>query len=82
MATVSQVATDVAEIGAIANSILQAASAVDPALEAPAETVALLSDLVTKAVAAFAKASGQPVTAASIEALMPNATPLTPPVVL
>lgn len=41
--------------------------------------VDLSTELVTKALAAWSAASGTPITVESIQALLPNPTPLTPP---
>ena len=79
MATAGQVAQDVEGIGQIAEAILTEVSAVDPAVGASVAAVTLVADLATKAIAAWGNAAGQPVTAESIAALMPNATPLSEP---
>jgi len=71
--------TLVSEIEAIAQEVLAAIGAVDPALQPVVTTVegvaSLLGTLVTKALAAYQDASGVAITADSIAALMPNPTP-------
>ena len=39
----------------------------------------IVEDLVNKALTAWSTASGQPITVETVQALLPNATPLTPP---
>lgn len=43
------------------------------------ELVVVLAQLAADAISAWSKASGQPITPETVAALMPNATPLTPP---
>lgn len=77
--TAGQVAQDVQDIGAAAEAILTEVGTVDPAVGASAEVVLLITSLASKAIAAWGRASGTPVTPESILALLPDATPLSAP---
>lgn len=79
MATASSVSTTVQEIINDAEEVLAAIEAVDPAIDVPVAIGESLANLVTKALAAWSAASGVPVTVASVQALLPDPTPLTPP---
>jgi proteasome assembly chaperone (PAC2) family protein len=83
MATAQQVTTAIASVQTIGDSIIKELEAVDPSSVVPAGTAGLILDLsaqmVTAAITAFAAASGTTIDAASIAALMPNATPLSAP---
>lgn len=81
--TAGQVTTAIQEVQQTGDLILKAIEGVDPAVEVETETATgvlnLTADLVTKALAAWIAAAGEPITADSVMALMPNPTPLTPP---
>jgi hypothetical protein len=81
--TTTEVTTAVTETQAVGDTILATLEAVDPAVDIPAATAAtildLIAELVSKALTAYSAASGTPITTATIEALLPNATPLTAP---
>lgn len=83
MATVAQVTSDITATQAVSNTILETIEAVDPAVELPAAAVGtvidLLAELVTAALTAYSNASGTPINATTIAALMPNPTPLSAP---
>lgn len=78
--TVVTVVTDVQVIG---DTILEEVGALVPGYAIPAATaekiVDLLSQLASKAITAWGAASGTPITAETLAALLPNATPLTQP---
>lgn len=78
--TVVGVVTDVQAIG---DTILAEVGSIDPAVAIPAavatKVLDLLSQLASKAITAWGAASGTPITVETITALLPNATPLTPP---
>jgi hypothetical protein len=81
--TTADVTATVTEIQATGDSVLEIVAAAVPgvALEAGAaeQVLNLLATLVGKALTAYAAASGTPITAASVLALLPDATPLSPP---
>lgn len=81
--TAAQVATDVNAVQSIGNSILTTVAGVDPAADVPvAEAGAILNltaGLVTAALTALSNASGTPITAETVMALLPNAVPLPEP---
>jgi len=81
--TSTEITSAVTEGQAIGDSILEAIGALAPGVAVPAafaETILnLLAKYVSKAVIAYSGASGTPITADSIAALLPNQTPLTPP---
>jgi chitinase len=81
--TVGQIATDIGAVVDTGNAVLIAIEGADPAIEleaaAAANVLNVLADLVEAALAAYSNAGGTPITLASVQALMPNATPLTPP---
>lgn len=66
---VQQGLTTVAELDPAADLPIAAAEAVLP----------LLEQLVNSALTAWSNASGEPITVESVQALLPNPTPLTPP---
>jgi hypothetical protein len=78
----TQVASAINEVKLAGDTILSVLEA-DPALAAPAGTAEqvlnLTADLVTKALMALSVASGVPITVESVQALLPNATPLSAP---
>lgn len=73
----------ITEAQAVGNTILGTLAAVDPAVAAPAATAEvilnLVAELITKAFDAYENASGTPITVESIQALLPNQTPLSAP---
>jgi hypothetical protein len=77
------VTTDITAVVSSGNAILDAIEGADPALDVPAETAGLvlntLAELVTAALTAFSNASGTPITVESVQALLPNPTPLPEP---
>lgn len=81
--TVLEFTTALTEVEALAQSALKTVSAIDPELEAPivltADVLALVSSLVTTALTAWSAANDQPITVDTVQALLPNVTPLTPP---
>lgn len=81
--TAAQVATAVQEGQDVADTILETIEGLNLAAAIPAgaaQTVLdLTAQLVQKALAAWSSASGQPITAESVQALLPNAAPLDPP---
>jgi hypothetical protein len=83
MATVQQVTTAITSVQTIGDGILKTLETADPGVAVPAESAGVILDLasqmVTAAIAAFAAASGTPIDATTIAALMPNATPLSAP---
>lgn len=80
---IGSVETAVQEVQAVGDEILEVLEGVDPALALPSELAEKILNLsgtmLTKALAAFQGASGTPITADSIAALMPNSTPLDKP---
>ena len=79
MATASEILSIVQEVEQIGNEVLSEVSALDPALELPAAAIEAIEGLATAALQAWTQASGTPITVASVQALLPNPTPLTPP---
>jgi hypothetical protein len=79
MATAQDVSSAVTEIQLAANTVLSLISTLDPGVAVPAQLAEELLALAAKAIAAWSSASGVAITADSVLALMPNATPLTPP---
>ncbi len=83
MATVAEVSGAVSEVQAAAGTVLAVLEAADPGIALDAEAadnvVTLLGDVVTKALNAISAASAEPITSASVLALLPNPTPLTAP---
>lgn len=81
--TSDQVASHVSEAQSIATVILATIGAVSPGTAgetAAAEAVVLLaSKLATAALGAYGAASNTPITSETVQALLPNATPLTAP---
>lgn len=76
---------DIGAVQGVAGEILKTIEAVDPALSATAELtenlLTLLAGLVNSALTAWSNASGTPITAETVAALLPNQTPLPPPTV-
>ena len=79
-ATAGQVSSVTSEIQVVANLILSTIETIDPAVAVPVEVARMLADLAAKAIAAFALASGTPVTVEAAEALLAglDMTPLSP----
>jgi hypothetical protein len=76
-------ATDIGVVQGVAGEILTTVEAVDPSADVPAgdagAALALVGSLVTAALTAWQNASGTPITAASLTALLPNPVPLPAP---
>lgn len=79
MANASEVVTIIQEIEQVAAEILPLVTALDPAVGVPVEIATEIANLAAKALAAWSAASGTPITVESIQALLPNPVPLTPP---
>lgn len=77
--TVADVSALVTQADGVANVILESLAQADPEVAVPAHIAEQVALLVSKGLAAYAAASGRPITPATIAALMPNPTPLTPP---
>lgn len=81
--TAASLATNVKTVQAIGDNILATIAGLDPAVapEAALAGVALdlTAEMVAAALMAWSDASGQPITAETIAALLPNPTPLTEP---
>lgn len=83
--TAEQIAADVAAVQAAGNTILNTLEAlpVGPEVKIPAEAAEellnLVADMAIKALAAWGAAANTPITVESLQALLPNPTPLTPP---
>jgi hypothetical protein len=81
--TTTEVTTAVTETQAVGDTILTTVGTLDPAVAIPVAAAGtildLLAKMVSKALTAYGAASGTPITTATIEALLPNATPLTKP---
>jgi hypothetical protein len=79
MATAGSVLSVVQEIEQVSNEVLAEIEALDPALALPVSAIESLEGLAQAAITAWSTASGTPITVASVQALLPNPTPLTPP---
>lgn len=81
--TAAGVSSIVSEVQGAGDTILGLLEAFDPNAEIPDEQAAGIVDevanMATKALAAWSAAAGTPITAESVLALLPNATPLTAP---
>lgn len=81
--TTAQIQADITAAQAVGNTILTTVATLDPAAAVPAATaeavLALTASLVSAALNAYSNASGIPITVASVQALLPNSTPLTEP---
>jgi hypothetical protein len=81
----ASVSTTMTEIQGVADMVLKTIEAVDPAVGVPVATagavVDLIASLISKAVTAWSAASNTPITVDTLKALLPDATPLTPPTV-
>ena len=75
--------TAVKDVQTTGDLILETIKGEDPEVALPASTaeavLGLVGNLVSTALTAFSAASGTPITVASVLALLPNDTPLTPP---
>jgi hypothetical protein len=83
MPLASDVQAAIAEAQSIADAAAKAVETYLPGEAIPAAAIAGVVDLTSllaqKAVATFSAASGTPITAESVMALLPNPAPLTPP---
>ena len=83
MATLTDVATAVQEVQTVSGTILATIAATDPSVAGETavagELVTLIGGLVTSALNAYSAASGTPITVESIQALLPDETPLNAP---
>lgn len=79
MATAGEILSVIQEVEAVSNAILAEVSALDPALELPTAIITAIEGLANSAIGAWSSASGTPITVASVQALLPDPTPLTPP---
>jgi hypothetical protein len=74
---------DMNAVVAIAEQGLKTAEGLDPAIALPDEiaqaVLPIVEQLVASALTAWGNASGQPITVANVQALLPSATPLSPP---
>ena len=81
--TAGQVATAVTEVQTVGDSILKEIEVYAPGDAVPAGTAGLILDLASqlasKALAAWSAASGTPITAESVLALLPDQVPVAPP---
>lgn len=81
--TAGQVSTAITEAQAIGDSILKEIEVYAPGDAVPAGAAGLILDLASqlasKALAAWSAASGTPITAESVLALLPDQTPVAPP---
>lgn len=77
------ISSAVTEVQAIGDTILNTIQAVDPGIALPAASAQIILDLIAKlaatALTAWSNASGTPITVESIQALLPNQTPLSAP---
>ena len=79
MVTVGQVLSVLKQVQGASNAILAEAEALDPALVLPLGIAQAIEALAVTALTAWTTASGTPITVASVQALLPNPVPLTPP---
>lgn len=79
MAKAAVVATIIQETVDAAGKILPIVTALDPGVAVPADIAAEIAILAAKALAAWSAAAETPITIESIQALLPNPAPLTPP---
>ncbi len=83
MANIAGVVTAVQEVQTVSGTILATIEATDPAVTSEAETagalVTLIGSLISSALTAYSAASGTPITVESVQALLPDATPLNAP---
>ena len=79
MATASSVLSTIQQIEAIANEILGTVSALDPGAALPVAIIEAIEGLANTALSAWSASSGTPITVESVQALLPNQEPLSPP---
>jgi hypothetical protein len=79
MASIQDVLSILQEVEQASNTILATVEALDPALDLPVGVIQAIEGLATTALSAWSTASGTPITVASVQALLPNPVPLTPP---
>lgn len=69
----------ISEVGGIANGILTTIATVDPTAALPVAVIAEIEKLATQALAAWTAAKNTAITVESVQALLPNAAPLSAP---
>lgn len=79
MVTVATVTTAITEAQTIGDTILKSLAALEPEAAVAEDALDLVSQFVTAALNALSAASGTPITVASVQALLPNQTPVAPP---
>ena len=83
--TAEEIAAYVTEVQQAGDTILNTVEALPlgPGVQVPAEAAEVILNLIaamaTTALAAWSKAAGVPITPESVQGLLPNPTPLTPP---
>jgi hypothetical protein len=81
--TAEEIAGYVTEVQQAGDAILNTVEGLPTSIALPAETAEVILDLLagmaTTAFAAWGAARGVPITVESIQGLLPNPTPLTPP---
>jgi hypothetical protein len=81
--TVQEFLDDLQKIEVLAQSGLSTAKALNPELASPITAVQVVfpfvSEIIAVALNSWSKANGQLITPETIQALLPNQTPLTPP---
>jgi predicted RNA-binding protein associated with RNAse of E/G family len=77
--TIQQFIADLDAVEAVVAQGLATASAFDPGLAAPEAILAIVEQLVGKALTAWSNASGQEITVETLTALLPNTAPLDKP---
>lgn len=77
--TIQQFLDDLAGVQQAINAAGGIVEGLDPALAIPIEAEKAVEALAAIALTAWSNASGTPITVASVQALLPNATLLTPP---
>jgi len=81
--TAEEIAAYVTEVQQAGDTILNTVEALPLGVALPAETAEVILNLIaamaTTALAAWSKAAGVPITPESVQGLLPNPTPLTPP---
>jgi len=82
-ADIAGVVTAVQDVQTVSGTILATIETTDPAVAGEAETagalVDLIGQLVSAALTAYSSASGTPITVETVQALLPDATPLNQP---
>ena len=81
--TAEEIAGYVTEVQQAGDTILNTVEGLPTSIALPAETVEVILDLIagmaTTVITAWSKAAGVPITVESVQGLMPNPAPLTPP---